>query len=131
MVKIYGDWNGMSCNVCARYKKEELSEGICESEGKQYENNLCKLFKPKGLSPELDEIWEFCQKKWILNIVVEELEGIACKSCRRFNSNDICDFKGKQNENHYCKLYIPKGLSFELGQMWGYYQRRWIIERQS
>lgn len=107
--------------------------GICDSEGEQYDYNLCKLFKPNGLSPKNDQIWEFCQRKWVLGIQEDEESIIRCKICDRYNKDGVCDLRRKHKdltENHFCKLFIPKGLSFEIGSIWKDYQRRWIVEQQ-
>jgi len=59
--------------------------------------------------------------------------GMCCKKCHCYNSAGVCDFNGPQDENNYCKRFIPhpaKNTKSQILDMWHYHQQRFIIERQ-
>ncbi len=61
-------------------------------------------------------------------IIHNKWNSMSCKICDRYNSEKVCDLNGKQPENKYCKLFIPKDTLSKniIISMWYSHSQRFI-----
>ncbi|WP_371801778.1 hypothetical protein [Candidatus Lokiarchaeum ossiferum] len=64
--------------------------------------------------------------------IINEWQGMKCKTCDRYNTLGECDFHGEQSDFKYCEDFIPnsKVSKEKILQMWRDHTQRFITERR-